>query len=63
MIALIDKHEDINLRQTALNLFKLEIDVESYRIKYRQRGVTHRKQVKKRQSQLKDLIIKRKKHL
>ena len=55
MIALIDKHEDINLRQTALNLLKLEIDVEAFGIKYSQRGTTHQKQVKKRQSQLKDL--------
>ena len=54
MIALIDKHADINLRQTALNLLKLEIDVEAFGIKYRQRGMTHKKQVKGRQSQLKD---------
>ena len=36
VIAIIDKYEDINLRQTALNLLKLEIDVEAFGIKYRQ---------------------------
>ena len=47
MVAIIDKHEDINLRQTALILLKLDIDVEAFGIKYKQRGLTHRKHVKK----------------
>ena len=34
VIALIDKHADVNLRQTALNLLKLEIDVEAFGIKF-----------------------------
>ena len=39
VVAIIDKHEDINLRQIALILLKLEIDVEAFGIKYRQQGL------------------------
>ena len=55
VINLIDEHTDIDFRQTALNLLMLEIDIEAFGIKYRQRGTTHRKQGKRRQSHMKDL--------
>ena len=60
MVALIDKHGNINLRQTTLYLLKLEIDISVFGIKYRQRGLIQRKNVKKQKAQLKDLdeIIK-----
>ena len=36
VVNLIDEHPDIDLRQTALNLLKLEINIEVLGIKYRQ---------------------------
>ena len=60
IVKLIDEHHDIDLRQTALNLLKLEIDIESFGIRYRPKGISHQKQTKRKQSHLQDLedIIK-----
>ena len=35
VVNLIDEHPNIDLRQTALNLLKLEIDIEAFGIRYR----------------------------
>ena len=46
--------------QTALNLLELEIDNEAFGIIYRPKGISHKKQGKRKQSHLQDLedIIK-----
>ena len=49
---LIDEHPDIDLRQTSLNLLKLEIDIEPFGIKYRPMGISHKKHGKRRKSQM-----------
>ena len=48
------------MRQTALNLLKLEIDIEAFGIKYRPKGISHKIHGKRKKSQLQDLedIIK-----
>ena len=57
VVNLIDEHPNI---QTALNLLKLEIDIEAFGIRYRPKGISHKKQGKRKQSHLQDLedIIK-----
>ena len=52
------KHPQI--RQTALNLLKLEIDIEAFGIRYRPKRISHKKQGKRKKSQLQDIedIIK-----
>ena len=44
----IVEQPDIDLRQTALNLLKLEIDIEAFDIKYRLKGISHKKQGKRK---------------
>ena len=53
-------HKDVDLRQTALNLLKLEIDIEAFGIRFRLKGISHKKQTKCKQSHLQNLedIIK-----
>ena len=48
------------MRQTALNLLKLDIDIEVFGITFRPKGISQKKQSKKKQSNLKNLedIIK-----
>ena len=60
MVNLIEEHPNIDLRQTALNLLKLEIAIEAFGIRYRPKGISHKKQGKRKKSQLQDLedIIK-----
>ena len=41
---LIDEHKDVDLRQTALNLLKLEIDIEAFGIRFWPKGISHKKQ-------------------
>ena len=50
----------MDLRQTALNLLKLEIDIEPFGIRFRPKGISHKKQTKRKQSHLQNLedIIK-----
>ena len=60
VVKLIDAHNDVDLRQNALNLLKLEIDIEAFGIRYRPKGISHKKQTKRKQSHLQNLedIIK-----
>ena len=44
IIELIDEHSDVDLRQTALNLLKLDIDIEAFGIRFRPKGISHKKQ-------------------
>ena len=45
VVTLIVEHPDIDLSQTALNLFKLEIDIEAFEIKNRPKGISKKKRV------------------
>ena len=60
VVKLIDAHNDVDLRQNALNLLKLEIDIEAFGIRFRPKGISHKKQTKRKQSHLQNLedIIK-----
>ena len=62
IVKLIDEHQDVDLRQTALNLLKLEIDIKAFGIRFRPKGISHKKQTKRKQSHLQDLedIIRKK---
>ena len=46
VVKLIDEHTNIDLRQTALNLLKLEIDIEAFGIRYRPKDISRKKQGK-----------------
>ena len=48
VVNLIYEHPDIAIRQTALNLPKLEIDIEAFGIKYGQRGINNQEQGKRK---------------
>ena len=60
VVNLIEEHPNIDLRKTALNLLKLEIDIEAFGNKYRSKGISHKKLGKRKKSQMQDLedIIK-----
>ena len=47
IIKLIDEHSDVDLRQTALNLLKLDIDIKAFGIRFRPKGISHKKHRKK----------------
>ena len=40
---LIVEHTDVDLRQTALNLIKLDIDIKAFGISYKPKGISHKK--------------------
>ena len=47
IIKLIDEHSDVNLRQTALNLLKLDIDIKAFGFRFKPKGISHKKYRKK----------------
>ena len=60
IIKLIYEHSDVDLRQTALNLLKLDIDIKAFGIRFRPKGIFHKNIGERKKSNLQNLedIIK-----
>ena len=52
---LIEEHSDVDLRQTALNLLKLDIDIKAFGFRFKPKGTSHKKFKKRKQSHVKNL--------
>ena len=52
---LIVDYNDVDLRQTALNLLKLDIDIAAFGISYKPKGISHKKFKQRRKCQVKSL--------